>query len=61
MFFIQVVHGCRGGHLQFSGGGSKMAWLGDKLLFLIGMNATKIQFSDYLSVSHCVTLVQYFT
>ena len=24
MFFIQVVHGC---HCQFSGGGSKMAWL----------------------------------
>jgi len=27
MFFIQVVHGCPGGCLQFSGGGSKIAWL----------------------------------
>jgi len=27
MFFIQVVHGSLGGRLQFSGGGSKMAWL----------------------------------
>ena len=27
MFFIQVVHGRPGGRLQFSGGGSKMAWL----------------------------------
>jgi len=27
MFFIQVVRGRPGGRLQFSGGGSKMAWL----------------------------------
>jgi len=27
MFFIQVVRGRPGGGLQFSGGGSKMAWL----------------------------------
>ena len=27
VFFIQVVRGCPGGRLQFSGGGSKMAWL----------------------------------
>ena len=27
MFFIQVVHGRPGGRLQFSRGGSKMAWL----------------------------------
>jgi len=27
MFFIQVVRGHPGGRLQFSGGGSKMAWL----------------------------------
>jgi len=27
MFFIQVVRGRLGGRLQFSGGGSKMAWL----------------------------------
>jgi len=27
MFFIQVVHDRPGGRLQFSGGGSKMAWL----------------------------------
>jgi len=27
MFFIQVVRGRPGGHLQFSGGGSKMDWL----------------------------------
>jgi len=26
MFFLQVVHGCPGGRLQFSGGGAKMAW-----------------------------------
>jgi len=26
MFFIQVVHGRPGGHLQFFGGGSKMAY-----------------------------------
>ena len=26
-FFIQVVRGCPGGRLQFSGGGSKTAWL----------------------------------
>jgi len=27
MFFIQVVHSRSGGPLQFSGRGSKMAWL----------------------------------
>jgi len=27
MFFIQVVHGRPGGNLQFSAGGSTMAWL----------------------------------
>jgi len=27
MFFIQVVRGRAGGRLQFSGGGSKIAWL----------------------------------
>ena len=27
VFFIQVVHSCPSGRLQFSGGGSKMAWL----------------------------------
>jgi len=27
MFFIQVVRGHPGGRLQFSGAGSKMAWL----------------------------------
>jgi len=28
MFLIQVVRGRPGSHLQFSGGGSKTAWLG---------------------------------
>ena len=32
MFFIQVVHGCPSGRLQFSGGGSKMAWLASVLM-----------------------------
>ena len=27
MFFVQVVRGRPSGHLQFSGGGSKIAWL----------------------------------
>jgi len=31
MFFIQVVRGRPGGRLQFSGGGSKMAWLASVL------------------------------
>jgi len=31
MFFIQVVRGRPGGRLQFSGEGSKMAWLASAL------------------------------
>jgi len=44
MFFIQVVRGRPGGRLQFSGGGSKMAWLASAFS---SIHAKKVRRRDF--------------
>jgi len=48
MFFIQVVCGHPGGRLQFSGGGSKMAWLASAFSSIRARCPQKVRWRDLM-------------
>jgi len=48
MFFIQVVRGRPGGRLQFSGGGSKMAWLASAFSSIRSRCPEKVRWWDLM-------------
>ena len=48
MFFIQVVRGRPGGRLQFSGGGSKMAWLASAFSSIHARRPKKVRRRDLM-------------
>ena len=57
MFFIQVVRGRPGGRLQFSGGGSKMAWLASAFSSIRARCPKKVRQRDLMMDESCGWLV----